>query len=74
MASLSGIKLDGKKYDIQFLETRDQEPVDEVERMKLVKAKGQEQPPMDKAGLDKYELQNENAECILGLLVADHIV
>ena len=62
MASSSGIKLDGKKYDIQFLETRDQEPVDEVEIMKLVKAKCQEQPPMDKAGLDKYELQNENAE------------
>ena len=74
MASSSGIKLDGKKYDIQFLETRDQEPVDEVERMKLVKAEGQEQPPMDKAGLDKYELQNENAEYILGLLVAEHIV
>ena len=29
---------------------------------------------MDKAGLDKYELQNENAEYILGLLVEDHIV
>ena len=42
MASSSGIKLDGKKYDIQFLETWDQQPVDEVERMKLVKAKGQE--------------------------------
>ena len=74
MASSSGIKLDGKNYDIQFLETQDQERVDEVERMKLVKAKGQEQPPMDKAGLDKYELQNENAEYILGLLVVDHIV
>ena len=74
MASSSGIKLDGKKYDIQFLETRDQEPVDEVERMKLVKAKGQEHPPMDKAGLDKYELQNENVEYIIGLLVANHIV
>ena len=74
MASSSGIKLDGKKYDIKFLETQDQEPVDEVERMKLVKAKGQEQPPMDKAGLDKYELWNKNAEYILGLLVANHIV
>ena len=74
MASSSGINLDGKKYDIQFLETRDQELVDEVERMKLVKSKGREQPPMDKARLDKYELQNENAEYILGLLVANHIV
>ena len=29
---------------------------------------------MDKEGLDKYELQNENAEYILGLLVAGQIV
>ena len=29
---------------------------------------------MDKAGLDKYELQNKNSDYILGLLVADHIV
>ena len=40
MESSFGIKLDGKKFDIQFLETRDQEPADEVERMKLVKSKG----------------------------------